>query len=398
MPPSETKRIEVKPPVERLAFSIRVPGDFQQVPLPEETQDFSNPTAMMPLGVFMASYGVVLCTVAARPAYDDGSVMDWAMYLCGQQQGFQVKKLMPERRWGTQVVEAEATQPSEAGEMTVRAIFFEDGGRLFNVGVMAPSAIWPSVKETLEGMLASFALMHVEGPTRPIATGTPLPAKAAFDREGEPSLPAVAAPTMTEPPQQRPRGVDETPLPDMTAYALADAGALDMEDDINARFREAGAGLVPNVLQRDEAKRCVVVGAGAIETLLPVPAGWHVVDDGRRTLVFDRGNRVQVNLNLFRIEGQSPSQIFTEILEGLTKESPGVEHRVMEIEGMNAMQVRNLVIDGESLEQAYLLKRLGEELGLKVRITATGEDLPRAADMTGEMLKGMRWMGAGGQQ
>lgn len=394
MPPSEMKRIEVKPPVERLAFSIRVPVDFQQVPLPEETQDFSNPAAMMPLGVFMANYGVVLCTVAARPAFDDGSVMDWAMYLCGQQQGFQMKKLMPERRWGTQVVEAEATQPSEAGEMTVRAIFFEDGGRLFNVGAMAPSAIWPSVKETLEAMLASFALAHVEGPTRPIATGTPLPAKAIFEIEGEAAAPAV--PSMPEP--QRPPLVEASGLPDLAAYALADNEALDLEDEINARFREAGAGLVPNVVQRDEAKRCVLVGAGAIETLLPVPAGWHVVDDGRRTLVFDRGNRVQVNFNAFRIEGQSPSQIFTEILEGLAKESPGVEHRVLEIDGMNAMQVRNLVIDGEPLQQAYLLKQLDGERGLKVRITAAEEDLPRAADMTGEMLKGMRWVGSGGQQ
>jgi hypothetical protein len=337
---------------------------------------------MMPLGVFMAGYGAVLCTVAARPAFEDGCVMDWAMYLCGQQQGMQVKKLMPERRWGTQVVEAEAVQPSEAGEMFVRAIFFEDGGRLFNVGIMAPTAIFSSVKDTLEAMVASFALAHVEGPTHPIANGVPLPAMAQF-AVAPAGLPA--APDATPAPAAAEGG-----LPDFTAYALEDAGALALEDPINARFRDAGAGLVPNVLGRDDTRKCVVIGAGALQAMLPIPAGWHAVDDGRRTLLFDKDNRVQVNLNLFTLDGQSPSDIFNAILEGLRQESPAVEHRVFEVEGMNAMQVRNLVIDGESLQQAYLLKRLGENTGLKIRITASEADLSRAADMTGEILKGMR--------
>jgi hypothetical protein len=167
-------------PAAHLAFSLLLPDDFRQVPLPEESHDFSNPSTMMPCGVFMASYGAVLCTVAARPAFDDGSVMDWAQYLVGLQEGFAVRKLMPERKWGTQVVEVIATQPSEAGEMTIHSIFFEDGGRLFNIGRMAPTAIWPSVQDTLAAMVDSFALHHVEGPTRPIATGVPLPQPARF--------------------------------------------------------------------------------------------------------------------------------------------------------------------------------------------------------------------------
>jgi hypothetical protein len=395
---ADMTRVTVTPPVANLAFSILVPGDFHQVPLPEESQDFSNPTAMMPCGVFMAGYGAVLCTVAARPAFDDGCVMDWATYLVGQQEGFTVKKLMPERRWGTQVVEVEATQPSEAGEMTVHAIFFEDGGRLINIGRMAPTAIWPSVKDTLAAMIDSFALHHVEGPTRPLSNGLPLPPKAQFAplvevpaQAAAPAAVPAATPKPSDPETSAP-GRAGSGLPDLSAYALDDAGALDPNDDINARFRDAGAGLVPHMLHRDPAKKCALVGAGAIEALLPVPDGWHVVDDGRRTLLFDRGNKIQVNLNLFTIDNETPSTIFTTIVEGLSKEHPDVEHRAFTVDGMNAMQVRGLVIDGEAIQQAYLLKRLAENVALKIRITANEENLPRAADMTSELLRALQPM------
>jgi hypothetical protein len=412
-------RVAVAPPIAHLAFSILVPADFHQVPIPAEEKDFADPSAMMPCGVFMAGYGAVLCTVAARPAFDDGSVMDWAMYLVGQQEGFAVKKLMPERRWGTQVVEVEATQPSEAGEMTVHAIFFEDGGRLFNIGRMAPTAIWPSVKDTLAAMVDSFALAQVDGPTRPVAAGTPLPPKAQFalppaggEPAGQPTAAAgqASAPALT-PAAHEPSAAAGVPpasaaqasvatsgtdgLPDMSAYAFDDAAALDPEDEINARFRDAGAGLTVNVLARDEAKKCAAVGAGALAAIMPVPFGWHVVDDGRRTLIFDRGNRVQINLTLFPIDGQGPSEIFTAILQGFGDTSPAMEHREFEAAGMNVMQVRNVVIDGETLCQAYFLKRHphADNLALKVRVTASEADIPTAIDLTAAVVEHLRWGG-----
>ena len=391
--------VVVTPKFPQLAFSIQKPDDFNQIPLPDESQDFSDPSAMMPLGVFMASYGAVLCTVAARPFAGDpqapgGSLMEIVMDLASRQlasAGGQVKKLMPERRWGTTVVEVDANQPSEAGEMTLRAIFFEDGGTLYNVSRMAPVAIWGSVEATLNAMVDSFALLQLQGPTRPISPGSPPPAKAQFAvPESAPAAseaipapsPAVQAPT------------PDNAGPDFTAYALNDPHALDLDEAINARLREAGAGLVPNILSRDEARQCALAGAGALAALLPVPFGWHVVDDGRRTLVFDKNNQVQVNFNLFTIEGKSPSDLFTAIIQDLAKENPDVEHRVFEYEDMNAMQVRNLVIDGENLQQAYLLKRHPhlEHLGIKVRITAAEQNLPRAANMAGDMIKHLRFI------
>jgi len=371
-----------------LAFSMLVPEDFRQVPLPPESQEISDPSEMMPLGVFMAGYGAVLATVAARPlAESDASIMDVAMRLAGRQvatAGGKVRQLMPVSKWGTTVVQIEATQPSEVGEMMVRAAFLEDGGTIYNVGMLAPVALWPSVEKTLEEMVDSFTLLTPRGSTRGIAPGQAPPTPPKFSDKGE-------AAESTAAPADAAAGA-ESGGPDLRPYALDDAGALDPDNAINARFRDAGAGLVPKVLATTATG--VVVGLGAIEAAMPIPAGWHAVDDGKRALIFDSGNNVQVNFTLIEIAGRSPPDIFNEALEDLRTTSPALEHREFEVEGYYAMQVRNVIIDGELLEQAYLLRRhpAREKVALKIRVTASGENLGRAMDMTGVMAGGMQFM------
>lgn len=60
-----------------LACSFLLPDRWVNVPVPEESYDFDNPAVFLPLVVCMAPYGAVVFTVAARPAFDDGSVQDW---------------------------------------------------------------------------------------------------------------------------------------------------------------------------------------------------------------------------------------------------------------------------------------------------------------------------------
>ena len=67
-----------------LGCSCLVPDGWVKVPVPEEQYDFGNPTVFLPLVVCMAPYGAVVFTIAARPAFDDGSVQDWAEFLAGQ--------------------------------------------------------------------------------------------------------------------------------------------------------------------------------------------------------------------------------------------------------------------------------------------------------------------------
>jgi len=250
----------------------------------------------------------------------------------------------------------------------------------------------------LTEMVDSFSLLSPQGPTRAIIPGQPFPPRATFSDTGKPATPAKPSATT----KSAPRAVTkETPPPahgvspsgpDLRPFALDNAKALDPEEPINKRFREAGAGLVPNILAQDEQR--VVIGLGSLEAAVPVPNGWHVVDDGRRALIFDAGNNVQVSLNLLEIAGRSPADIFNESLDDLRKESPDLQHREFEVGGFQAMQVRNVIIDGTTLQQAYLLRQhpQKEHLAMKIRVTATEDNLSRAMDMVGTMMEGIQFM------
>jgi hypothetical protein len=147
---------------EMLAFSCRVPDGWHITPLPDDEYNFENPTVFVPLLIAMAPYGAVLFTVAARPKFDDGSVQDWAEYLCAQN-NLVVSEMHEARIGRVPCVLCEATAESELGVMRSRSLFLEDGGRLFNIQALAPREIWPSVEATFSQLLGSFVLDEVKG-------------------------------------------------------------------------------------------------------------------------------------------------------------------------------------------------------------------------------------------
>lgn len=50
------------------------PADFTVADLPAETPDFTTTAQFMPLAVAMSSYGPMVFTLAARPAFGNGTV------------------------------------------------------------------------------------------------------------------------------------------------------------------------------------------------------------------------------------------------------------------------------------------------------------------------------------
>src|SRR5262245_35974084 len=64
-----------------LTFRFLKPNDFKIVDLPAETPDLSKGTAFLPLAVAMTPIGPLVLSVAARPAYEDGTVEQWLDYL-----------------------------------------------------------------------------------------------------------------------------------------------------------------------------------------------------------------------------------------------------------------------------------------------------------------------------
>jgi hypothetical protein len=63
-----------------LAFSAELPGDWVAHDLPDADDDFSDPTLFLPLAVVTSPYAPIVFAVGARPAYDDGTLHDWALY------------------------------------------------------------------------------------------------------------------------------------------------------------------------------------------------------------------------------------------------------------------------------------------------------------------------------
>jgi hypothetical protein len=387
-----------------LSCSCLQPDGWMSVPIPEEEYDLDNPSTFIPLLVCMAPYGAVVFSIAARPSFDDGSVQDWAEYLVTQQ-NLRLEQVREARIDRMPCILVESTMASDAGEMRSRAVFLEDGRRLFTIQALAPDAIWESVRADFDVLLGSFRLEEQHGITAapmrlmtsdPVLDLSALGTVPSRDRDAhveEIATPAASAPTAdtTDDGAQDDGGQsDDTPAQARDVALAEDAATLDPDHVINARLRDAGAGLVPRVLRIDADEQYAVVGAGAIEAMFHVPFGWHVIDDGRRTLVFDPVGGVQINLNL----RPSPSHEITSLLQGigdeLARENPQALFMKLELMGMPCLAVRDLLIDGETLDQAYLARPSHrEDLALVCRVTSDRDNMTRAVDTSEVILRSL---------
>lgn len=150
-----------------LAFSIQVPPDFVAPALPEEEAKFENPTFMMPLWLASSPLAAALVTVSVRPAYEDGSVIQWLHYLA-EAQGLKLTTLMPGTVGTHAAIIADAEQEQDGTLLKFRIAALEDGGHLFIVMSMVPADLWPSFGATLGDAVASFALASPQGARAPL--------------------------------------------------------------------------------------------------------------------------------------------------------------------------------------------------------------------------------------
>jgi hypothetical protein len=375
---------------EGLAFAIEKPRDWQRLTLPADETDLSNPATFLPLAIFMAPYGAVVLTVAARPAYDDGAVSQWAEWLC-EQNSLAIERRAVGSLSGARALHAEATQPSEAGPMRVRLAFLEDGRRLVNLTCMAPEQIWASVEPIFARMLESFRLDRLHGPTAPLLpgeAGAVVESAAAAASGGDPT-PAAGAP-----PSPAPAAADEPTTP--AAAALAeDASSLDPEHPINARLRDAGAGLVPRVESVELEKRYAVLAAVAVDARFRVPLGWHVIDDTRRTLIFDAGGRMQINLDRRSRAGRSDGEVLDGLLAEYRQAQPDVEFRRFDASGFPCLAFRNFRSGDEVLEQVFVLKPSADSARVLVaRVTGSGDDIAFALGAAEVVLRSLEEISA----
>ena|SRR5687768_9841816 len=400
-----------------LACSCLLPDGWVNVPLPEEAYDFTNPTVFQPLVVCMAPYGAVMLTIAARPAFDDGTVQDWAEYLAAQN-NLQIERVREARVNRMPCILVDATMPSEMGAMRSRSVFLEDGKRLFNIGTLAPDALWSSVAADFDRLLGSFALDEVHGITavplrqmtsepavdlsaadapdliQPLSFRAEAPSGAAVEesrssRESDRPLVRDDGDSSTAPLRASAR--NDSPAAAADVALADDPSSLDPDHPINARLRDGGVGLVPRVIMVVTRSKFASVGCAAIDSVFRVPFGWHVIDDGKRTLVFDPDGRVQINLDLRPAEPEALRALLERIGEALAHDNPQAELVMLELMDMPCLAARDLEIDGDQLDQTYLTRASHREgLALVCRVTADRENMTRAMNTAEVILSSLQ--------
>jgi hypothetical protein len=157
--------------IAELGFTTQLPADWIAHELPPEEVDFSDPTKCFPLAIVTAPHAAIVFAFAARPAYDDGTLLDWATFHLNHNQ-LQPRAVGSDNVAGVPAVIGEATQESELGTMLVRFAFLEDGGRLINLSLTAPEILAGAVQAAWFAMLQSFTLETPKGsrfPTTPNA-------------------------------------------------------------------------------------------------------------------------------------------------------------------------------------------------------------------------------------
>jgi hypothetical protein len=251
--------------------------------------------------------------------------------------------------------------------MVVRFAFCEDGQRLLHLSLTAPVQLAGAVAPVWERAVRSFMLDAPRGTTAALA-----PEHASDERPEDAAVDAPGAAPST-----------------FAQFALADtADTLDPDHAINANLRDGGVGLTPRVIATDDDARRATVAAGAVLATFDVPYGWHVIDDGRRTLVFDASGAVQINLDLLARAGQSDDDLLGAIAAQVQADYPSPETLRLSADGVEALGVRNIVVDGEPVEQVHMLVAgRDDDTVLRARVTSTPDAITDACNLAELVLR-----------
>jgi hypothetical protein len=350
--------VEVPARVADLELRIAVPSDWKSHELPQEDVDFSTPTIFLPLLLVSAPWATVVLTVGARPGFQDGTLQDWSLYLLSDQ-GIQPTSFAPVTIGNLQGLAGLGKQEQEGTLLEIRFAFCEDGGRLLMFGLMAPAAISAPLEAIWQTALESFALARPQGQTVPVRAEEAIPTANEFSES------------------------------DLGHYAKStDTATFDPEHPVNARLRDQAVGFTPNLLASDPAAKTAKLGVGALRAIIQVAFGWHVIDDGQRTMVLDPDGKIQISLNLIPTHGRNPSQILDEVQAEAEQSYPNPEFLRLEDNGIWGLSIRGIAIQGEDVEQLHMLSAWADESAmLRARVTADSASMRFAANYAELILK-----------
>lgn len=391
--------------VASLGFAMRLPADWIAHDLPPETPDFEDPTRLVPLAAVTAPHAAIVWAVAARPAYGDGTLSDWARYLLAQH-GLEARSFGESRLGLLPALVGEAEQPSDLGPLRVRFAFAEDGGRLINLSLTAPAMLADAVQGLWTTATESFTLEQPAGPTVPLWPGPAAAPEAApapdlllddtVQFQINPAADAGHAAALADvqyahdmryPESAATQPVGPPPADSLRDHALSDnADALDPEHPTNRRLRDSGVGLVPRLVAVDSAARCATVACGSVSAQIDLPLGWHVIDDGRRVLMFEPEGDVQIHLDLLANGERDMVAVLDDLETQVHRDYPSPECLRLASGTMVALNVRNIRDGDEAIEQFHLLVPGPDaQHVLRARVTAALKQATAAANL-GELV------------
>ena len=373
-----------------LDFTVDKPADWVAADVPSDEIDFADPLQFVPIAVLMTQYAPVVFTVVARPAYADGTVAQWLQY-AAHARGLDPGTMEQDAAGPHAAVGCWGMQQDGGLLMRVRMLLWEDGGRMINISCMAPEPLWATFAPVFRHMVQSFALTTPRGATVALA-GADAPLAAN-------TMVAVAPAPATPPPGPLPLPGEDVALPGDEVPAAAVALAPDMrsfepEHEHNVRLADRGAGRVPDVLDYHEQELWATLATPALGATLRVPFGWHVVDDGKRTLVLDAAGHSQVDLTLLARDGRSDDALLDAAQTDLQRQHPALHSQPSSLAGMPCRLLHGLSLGGKPVAQAWLLRPAPSGRVLRVRATASPEHLGRTCDLVAVVLRDVQFTGA----
>lgn len=393
-----------------LDFTVEVPADWNTIDLPREDVDFDDISKFAPLAMLMAPYAAILLTVAARPAYASGTLAQWLQYVAGAHgvaiEGFEAQKLGALDGVGTW-----GTQTDGDAVMRARIVFVEDGERLLHVVCMAPASLWDAVAPAFAQALATFTLRDPRGrtvelappdlpltPCTMLATSAPATANSGTAQLA-PTPGAASAAPKAESDGPASAATDDDVEPPCLAQRCALAASMatfEPTHEVNTRLRDLGAGTVPDVQHYHEQELWAAFTPPAIGGTLRVPFGWHVIDDEKRTTVFDGAGDASVQLERAWREGATDDDLFTARFAALREQQPSLQHERLTIAEVPCLVVRGVQNGSKTVTKAFLLRDVGQGRVLQLAVTAAPERFAVVRDLVEVLLTDLQPADANG--
>lgn len=162
---SERETVVPSANLEKLAFSVDVPAGMQRIETPGVTVDFADPGQAAPLALWASPESGAVLAVAARPAFNEGGVLQWVRQLAERfemdLQHVLVQKVgSPPTHPG---VTAFGAQRRDGAKQSFMLAAFEDGGWLVTAHGTCPADRWAACGNRLAEAVESIVLTKRRG-------------------------------------------------------------------------------------------------------------------------------------------------------------------------------------------------------------------------------------------